>query len=352
LAAGAHFAKFIHQLREVAPDFLLPGDFPTATRFGFLEISSDQPVSVLALRLTATQNEETLLTSAPTVDLTRPLETAPLYFPQLADGGGYSSTVVLLNTSRAVESGKLNLFSDSGDPLVVQQVGGTSASAFVYSIQPGGVFVFQTAGFPADATTGSVQVVPDPETPCPAGAGFIGYWRENVLVTESGVPAAIPTTHARIYIDQSGNHSTGLAVANPGSPGISVAFRAFLADGSTPAGTGAASVNLGPNGHTAGFVPQLVSGLPEGFAGVLDVSSPSPFVALTLRSLTNARGRFLLTAFPVADATRPAPAPVVFPQIADGGGYVTEFILLSAAGASKTVLRLRAGDGSPLDVAR
>jgi hypothetical protein len=50
--------------------------------------------------------------------------------------------------------------------------------------------------------------------------------------------------------------------------------------------------------------------------------------------LTNGRGDFLLTTFPAADLTQPAPTPIVFPQIADGGGYKTEFILISADGST------------------
>src|SRR5439155_588171 len=55
LGVGAHFAKFIHELRDVAPDFNPPASFPAATRFGSLEITSSQPVSVVALRLTTNQ---------------------------------------------------------------------------------------------------------------------------------------------------------------------------------------------------------------------------------------------------------------------------------------------------------
>lgn len=350
VARGAHFAKFINQLKAVAPDFNIPGDFPTVTQFGSLDITSDQPLSILALRLTVNQREETLLTSTPIADLTNPLGNMPLYFPQFVDGGGYITTLILLNTSDASETGKLNLFSDTGAPLVVNQVGGTRDSTFTYSIQPGGVFVFQTDGFPADANVGSAQLVPDANTSSPVGAGVISFSQQGVQVTESGVPAATPTTHARIYIDQSGNHSTGLAIANPGSPEISVTLRTYQTDGSTPAGTGTNPVNLNGNGHTAGFVPQLVSGLPANFTGVLDISSSSPFAALTLRSLTNSRGNFLLAAFPIADATQPAPSPLVFPQIADGGGYKTEFILLSVAGPSSTTLKFYGEDGSPLYV--
>ncbi len=352
LAGGAHFAKFMHQLSDVAPDFAVPDDFPTATHFGTLDITSDEPVSVLALRLTVNQRNETLLTSTPTADLTRPAENYSLYFPHLVDGGGYTTTVVLLNTSSADQTGRLNLYGPSGAPLVVNQIGGTRDSTFAYSIPPAGVFVFRTDGFPTAPNSGSAQLIPDSATSSPVGAAVISYSQGNIQVTESGVPAATPTTHARIYVDQSENHGTGVAIANPGTAEISVALQTFLADGTTPAGAGPASVSLGGYGHVAAFVPQLVSGLPPDFRGVLDISSPLPFVALTLRSLNNSRGDFLLTTFPIADTTRPAPAPLIFPQIAGGGGYLTEFILLSAGKSANTVVSFHGEDGSALAIAK
>ncbi len=351
VASGAHFAKFIHQLKEVAPDFNITGDFPTATQFGSLDIASDQPLSVLALHLTVNQRNEALLTSTPIADLTQPPGGLPLYFPQFVVGGGYLSTLTLLNTSSAVETGRLALFGDGGAALVVNQVGGKRDSTFAYTIQPGGVFVFETDGSRADANVGSVQLTPDANTSSPVGAGVFSFSQGGIRVTESGVPSATPTTHARIYIDQSGHHGTGLAIACPGNLGVSVILKAFQTDGSTPAGE-SAGVNLNGNGHTARFVSQLLSGLPTDFTGVLDISSLSPFVALTLRSLTNSRGHFLMTTFPIADATQPAPAPIVFPQIADGGGYTTEFIVLSAGGASSMTLNFYGEDGTPLAVGK
>ena len=104
------------------------------------------------------------------------------------------------------------------------------------------------------------------------------------------------------------------------------------------------------NGHAARFVSQLIAGLPAEFSGVLDISSSSSFAALTLQSLTNPRGDFLLTTFPVADPTRPAPAPLVFPQIADGGGYLTRFVLLAADAPVSVNFTFSADDGTPLPV--
>jgi hypothetical protein len=63
-------------------------------------------------------------------------------------------------------------------------------------------------------------------------------------------------------------------------------------------------------------------------------------------------GLFLMTTFPIADADRTAPSPVIVPQIADGGGFVTEFILLNAGGASKTILSFFDNEGRQLAVGK
>ncbi len=352
LAAAAHFAKFISQLKDVAPDFSLPEDFATSTGLGSLEITSDQPVSILALRLTINQRGETIFTSTPTADLTKSPSTAPIYFPQFADGGGYVSTILLMNTSGVPETGKLSIFDDDGLPLAVNQVGGTKDSSFSYAIAAGGVFVFQTDGFPSAVKVGSVRLMPNSGTSTPAGSGIFRFTSGGVVVTESGISASIPLTHARIFIDRSGGHDTGIAIAAPDNGGVNVAVRAFEKDGSTAAGYSMGPIALSGNGHKAAFVYQLISGLPDEFTGVLDITSSTPFVALTLRSLTNARRDFLLTTFPVADFNRPAPTPIVFPQIADGGGYTTQFILLSATGTSTTTIHFFGVNGAPLAVGK
>jgi len=111
--------------------------------------------------------------------------------------------------------------------------------------------------------------------------------------------------------------------------------------GATRVGTSQGPLQLAANGHAAQFADQLISGLPAGFTGVLDISSLTPFAALTIRSLINEVGNFLMTTFPIADQNRTAPSPIVFPQVADGGGYVTEFILISAGQAASTTLSRR-----------
>jgi len=148
--------------------------------------------------MTTNQRNEVLLTTTPTADLTQSLASTPMYFPQFAEGGGYTTALVLLNTSSGIETGTVQVLDDLGAPLVVNQVGGTADSIFKYSIPSGGTFRFQTDGFPATTKVGWVRLTPDDGTPTPVGAGVFGYNPGRVLVTESGIPAAASTTHARV----------------------------------------------------------------------------------------------------------------------------------------------------------
>jgi hypothetical protein len=350
LPAGAHRARFIDELNLLASDFSLPTNFSTAIRYGSLEITSSQAISVVALRLTTNQRGETILTSTPIADLTHPQTSAPLFFSQMANGGGFTTSVVLINTSTVTENGTIALFSDSGAPVVVQQAGGASGSIFPFSIPASGSFVFQTDGSPASTQVGWIRVTPNPGGTTPVGAGIFSYSPQGILITESGVPSAAPTTKARLYIDKSNGHDTGIALVNTGAAAGTLTMTAFQTDGVTAAGDGPATLNITAGGYRAAFAGQLISGLPSGFKGVAEISSTSPFAALTLRALTNSRNETLLTTFPVADANQPAPAPIVFPQIADGSGFTTQFIFISANGSASVNVNFTGDDGKPLPI--
>ncbi|MBZ5536109.1 MAG: PQQ-dependent sugar dehydrogenase [Acidobacteriia bacterium] len=347
----AHRAVFITELNGLAPDFNLPPNFSSASQFGSLDISSVQPLSIVALRLTTNQRGETLLTTTPIADLTLPGPSSQTFFPHFADGNGNQTSVILLNTSNNPETGVLKFFNNGGDSQAIRRVGDVSPTdSFRYSIPPGGLFRLASDGSPASAVTGSVQLTPDNGSSTPIGAGILSLSQNGVLVSETGIPSATPTSHARIYVDKSGGHDTGVAIAAPGNSAVTVTFRAFQADGSTPAGTGAMSLNS--NGHDAKFAGQVVPGLPDSFTGVVDLSSVTPFVALTLRSLTNSRNEFLMSTFPVADVLQTPSAPIVFPQVADGGGYQTQFILLEIGAPTSATLKFFADNGTPLAIGK
>jgi hypothetical protein len=295
------------------------------------------------------QRNEFLMTTTPIADLTHAPDSNPIYFPQFVDGGGYTTSIILLNTSTISETGTLEITDGKGQPLGVNPVGGTADSSFAYSIPPGGVYRLQTDGFPVEVKAGWVRVTPDAGTSTPIGSGVFGYNPDKTMISESGVPSAVATAHARVYLDLSRNHNTGLCLANLVGSDAEIAIRAYQSDGITPVGDPRELISLDPNGYAAAFADQFITGLPAEFKGVLEISSEIPFAALTLRTLINERHEFLMTTFPVANVEAEAPSPIVFPQVVDGGGYMTEFILISPSGAASTTLSFYDGNGVPVD---
>jgi hypothetical protein len=344
LSVNRHFAKFIDQFNEVA-GFVPPSDF----HFGSLDIVSDQPVSIIALRMTISQRGEALFTTTPVADYSQPSVSDPIYFPQIADGAGYTTSLILLNTSGSTQRGTIQLIDDSGNPFVVHQVGGSTGSSFSYTIPANGIFRFQTDGASQNAKGGWAKVTPTSFTTTPIGSAIFSYNPADVLLTESGVPSVVPATHARIYLDLTQNHNTGLAISNLSASSSAFALQAFQADGTTLIDS-SPNFQLPAQGHTGQFATQFLSHLPAEFMGILDVSSTTPFAALTLRSLTNERGDFLITTFPTADTAVAAKTPIVFPHIADGGGYTTQFILISPGAEADAFLLLYDDAGQPFEI--
>jgi hypothetical protein len=326
LDANEHLARY---LDGFGSDFVLPADFAANTKFGSLEITSDQPLSILAMLLTTNQGGDAIITTTPIADLSSSFVTTFLNFPQVADGGGYQTALLLLNTSNAEESGVVNFYNSKGEALEVSTGDGAAASSQIpYQIKAGGTLRLATDGSSADLHTGWAQLVPTVGS-TPVGAGVYGFTENGILVTESGVPATTPTTHARVYIDQSSGHNTGLAVVAVDDTAVTVGLQAYLSDGTTAAGSSGGSEDLAGHGYYAGFIGDFIPDLPEEFTGVLDIQASTPFAALTMRSLNNSRGEFLATTFPTADVNTEAPTPILFPQIAAGGGYKSEFVFLN-----------------------
>jgi len=63
----------------------------------------------------------------------------------------------------------------------------------------------------------------------------------------------------------------------------------------------------------------------------MSVSSPAPFAATGIRGRTNERGDFLITTTAAVNPSEPVnSSELLFPHLADGGGYSTQFILFGA----------------------
>lgn len=356
--AHAHTAKMIDQIADLAPDLVLPADFATGYQFGSLQIDSDHPVAVLGLRLTNNQRGEVVITTLPSSDPTAKPSSEPLYFAQFADGGGYRTAVILMNTGTSEERGSISFRGDNGAALMVQSEG-VSKSSFAYTIPPGGIYRMQTDGAPSKVAVGWIQVQPDQGSAAPSGSGLFGYSVNGILVTEAGVPSQAPSTCVRLYLDRTNGHDTGVAIANPSGAPITISPTAYQPDGIVREAGGATwdgTFAIAGNGHRSGFGTDWLSwpyGRGNEFKGVMEIRSQQPFVAMALRSLVNGRGEMLYTTLPIADYLRPAPPNAIFPQIAAGGGYRTKFIFINTSGTTAlTTLRLFANDGTFLPLGK
>jgi hypothetical protein len=286
-----------------------------------------------------------------------PLEET-VFFPHFADGGGWTTQLVLTNLTDETTSGSIQFFSQGNqntpaEPLIVT-VDGRAASTFAYSLLPRSSMRFQTSGLNEVVRAGSVRTVPAPKNRTPSGVAIFSFRRAGITVSEAGVPATRPGTAFRMYVETSsgrpGSLQTGLAIANPSESKVTVQFESTNLAGRRSLST---SIEIPANGQVAQFVGQLV-----GFSlspGVLRISTASPqgISVIGLRGQSNERGDFLITTAPPANEANPnSGAEFMFPHIVDGGGFTTQFILFSeTAGQSPTgVVRIFSQSGQPLNL--
>jgi hypothetical protein len=348
LESGSQIACFLDQLEDFAPEFKLPDDISKTTFYGTMEVSGSEPISVLALRLQVNERGETLLSSTPVADLSAATNNRVTSIPRLADGGGYTTTILLMNTSENVESGRVQFWDEKGLPLSITFSDGTAGTELNYSILAKGGAVFQTIGTSPGISVGAVDIVPNANSTTPEGSAIFSLKQNGIRVTETAVRAGQSAYQMRMYVDSSAPHDTGIAVYNPQTVEVEFDLHLLALDGRTL--IGAQTVRLPPHGNLGRFVSELFPGLPGKFQGQIRINVKDKDLsinALPLRSLINERGEFLLTTLPILDVQHPPTGQIVFPQIADGGGYTTEIILINPDdyGAVDCVFRFEQNQG-------
>jgi hypothetical protein len=312
--ANGHVAEFLN-------DPSLNG----VTNFqGSFTFSSNVSVAVIALRSFVNERGETLLSTLPVTDLTATVATTTAVLPQFADGSGWQTQVILVNPTDSSMAGNITFLTPTG-----QTIGASSG----FSIPQHSSFKLVTPGTASTIQTGSVQVIPASGNMTPTAVSIFSFRGNGITVSEAAV---LPTTGTalRMYVEGSGtsgavgNIKSGLALANVGGSATTVTLSLTDLNGN-PVGT-AAPINVPVNGQLVAFVSDIFPNVSLPFKGVLRVTSGSTLSAAELRGRYNERGDFLMsTTPPTNESATPSTAPLVFPQIANGGGFTTQFILFS-----------------------
>jgi hypothetical protein len=346
IPAGGQMAQFLNE----AP--FNGGNALTGT-FTF---TASQPISVIALLGLTNERSEFLITTLPVADLSIVPGSTAFVFPHYADGGGWTTQLLLVNTTDTAMSGTILFCDQAGCPAAVQPIASNA-----YTLPPRSSFQFQTAGAANTTTTGSIRVTPASGSKAPAGVAVFAFKSGGVTVSTAGVPASSTSSAFRLYAElsgtpgQIGSIQTGVAVANQGTGTATVVFELTTLSGASTGLTGSLSISAG--GQTAVFLSQIpgFGTLPTPFRGVLRVSTPSSegISVIGIRGRYNERADFLITTTQPTDESRAPAGPQFFPHFADGGGYTTQFVLFNGGAdqASSGSLRFFGQSGQPINLA-
>jgi hypothetical protein len=316
---------------------------------GTFSFSSSVPIAAIALRGFTNERSEFLITATPVTDLATSVPTGEtIIFPHFAEGGGWTTQVVLVNPTDTALSGNLQFVNPSGAAATLT-VDGQSGTTFPYTIAPRSARRFQSSGLGA-TQSGSARVTPSAGGRTPSGVVIFTYKAGGITVSEAGVPALRTGSAFRLYAEAAGNFEasaigsieTGLAIANSSASAANVTFELTRLDGTSTGLTGSATVP--GNGQTALFINQVAGfttlGNPSApVQGILRISSTSSAIAVVgLRGRYNERRDFLITTTaPVDESSTPPTTELFFPHLADSGGYTTQFVLFSgSAGQSSS----------------
>jgi hypothetical protein len=318
---------------------------------------SNFPVSAAVLKTRLNERGDFMMTAIPVAGLGGS-STSSTSITHIADGGGWTTEVLLVNRSDAVASGTIQFYAPSGQNLNIN-LDGQTANQFSYSVPARSARRFRSAGSTMTTSTGWIQITPDANTQTPSAAAVLAARANNVTVSETIIGATAAASTFRLYSElsgdfgsrQAGSTQTGVAISNPGSTAVTVSVEATNLDGTA---TGSTSLSIPARGQLAlliSDIPQLKLTTP--FTGALWISAPAGCSI----SVTGLRARFnerqapelLVSAFPAFDEAAASASELIFPQIVDAGGYSTQFALIGVRSAqSAGTLRFLSQAGQPL----
>jgi hypothetical protein len=323
---------------------------------GTFTFTASPPISVIALRGLTNERSEFLITTLPVADLSIAPGSGAFVFPHYADGGGWTTKLLLVNTTDTPMSGTVLFCGQGGCPAAVQPVVSNA-----YTLPPRSSFQFQTTNAANTVSAGSIRVTPASGSKAPTGLAVFSLKTGGVTVSTAGVPGSGTSNAFRMYAElsgtagQIGSLQTGIAIANPGTGTASVVFELNTLSGASTGLTG--SLSLPAGGQTALFLNQIpgFETLTTPFRGVLRISTSSSggISVIGLRGRYNERGDFLITTTPPTDESRAPVGPQFFPHFADGGGFTTQFILFNGGAdqSSSGSLRFFDQSGQPISLA-
>ena len=204
------------------------------------------------------------------------------FFPQVAVGGGWSTTFTFGNTGATVISGNLTLTDLQGNPLSVSSSNLGTGSSFPVSIAPGGTMFLTVNSINPDdpVKTGWARVATTSGSL--SGVATFQLGSGGAVQTATGVLTSQPIQFATIPVndDYSQNHITAYALANPTSQTIDV--KLCLVDVNGNVVDDSVSFKVGPGQQIARYFYQDLNQSTFQGSVVLRAQGGGIFVAVAL----------------------------------------------------------------------
>lgn len=251
---------------------------------------------------------------------------------QLASGGGWDTTLTLVNTGAATGEALLNFLNNDGSPLLLpftfpqesSSTGSQVATTLDQTLNANSLLVLDSEQLSnPTAQVGSAQLLTNGNI---SGFAIFKY-------APTGQEAVVPleTRNAPSYVlafDNTGVLGTGVAIANVATQPANVPV--VIRD-DTGAQIGTETISLTAQGHTS-FMLTSNYAITTGKRGTIEFDTP-PSGQITVLGL-RANGSALTTLPVLANVT---PGGGSMAQVASGGGWQTTFTLVNAGTSSAPV---------------
>ena len=190
---------------------------------------------------------------------------ASLYFPQIANGGGYQTTIIISNTGQDAVTGTLKFYTPQGQTWSLA-VNSTTNWQFAFSIPGAGSKRFVTSG------TGSIAVgwaLIDSTGSVSGVASFT--MRSGSKLTESiGVLGTVTMKRFKTPADLSSTADLGTAIVNTGDSPLKVKLTLADEQGNvTHTSNDPAYLSIPGHAYVSKYVSSAFTGLPSTYKGNL-----------------------------------------------------------------------------------
>ena len=300
---------------------ILTGSLPAGLSLTPAGVISGTPTSTGTQTFTVGLTDSALVTASQSLTLSispAPAFSSAVQVPQILDGAGWTTGFTITNIDQVPVSFSFQFWDDNGNALAFPILNGTPG-VLSGTLNPGATFFAQSSGLSSALQQGWAEV---------ASSGRIGvmgtfrFQSSGTHGTEASVIGVQSGNNIFMPFDNTQGHTTAVAIANSDATVPLTVTLTFLTDAGA---SSTATIVLPPQAHSAFVVPTAYPALANS-RGSINFTASTPDIALTgLQFAPPTIGA--ITLLGTANPSLVSNSAVRIPQILDGAGWTTGFII-------------------------